>query len=93
MNDEKFYINQHESMKFIYMFNKIIYKNKEKNEYTENKNEELEQDDRGSIVDLLKSDFHLPKNFLFICFNESSFKSDEKCFLFHLKSSFCSQDV
>ena len=42
MNDEKFYINQHESMKFIYIFNKIIYKNKEKNEYTENKNEELD---------------------------------------------------
>ena len=22
-----------------------------------------------------------------------AFKSDEKCFLFHLKSSFCSQDI
>ena len=32
------------------------------------------------------------KNF-FICFNENRSKSNEKCFLFYLKSSFCSQDI
>ena len=35
----------------------------------------------------LRSDSHLSKNIgLF-------FQNDEKCFLFHLKSSFCSQDI
>ena len=29
----------------------------------------------------------------FICFDENPFKNDEKCFLFHLKSSFRSQDI
>ena len=33
-----------------------------------------------------------PKKNYILCFNEKPFKSDEKCFLFHLKSSFRSQD-
>ena len=28
-----------------------------------------------------------------ICGNWNLFKKDEKCFLFHLKSSICSQDI
>ena len=40
-----------------------------------------------------KSDSHLPKKILLICFNGSPLKNDEKCFLFHLKSSFHSQDI
>ena len=43
---------------------------------------------------LFKSDSHLPKQEnCVICFIESPFKNDGKCFLFHFKSSFCSQDV
>ena len=33
------------------------------------------------------------KKLCFICFIESPSKNDEKCFLFHLKRSFCSQDI
>ena len=33
------------------------------------------------------------KNICVICFIESPFKNNEKCFLFHLKSSFCSQGI
>ena len=40
----------------------------------------------------LKSDSHLLKN-LFYLRQYKPFKNDEKCFLFHLKSSFCSQDI
>ena len=39
----------------------------------------------------LKSDSHLPKKFLFICFNENPLKVMK--FLFHLKRSFRSQDI
>ena len=41
----------------------------------------------------LTSDSHLPKKILFICFNESPLKMIKKCVLFHLKSSFRSQDI
>ena len=43
----------------------------------------------------LKSDSHLPKKVCVICFIESplKMKNDVKCFLFHLKSSFSSQDI
>ena len=40
----------------------------------------------------LKSDSHLLKK-LFYLLQWKSFKNDEKCFLFHLKNSFCSQDI
>ena len=39
----------------------------------------------------LKPDSHLSKSIL-ICFNETPNTNDEKLFLFHLKSSFCSQE-
>ena len=43
---------------------------------------------------LLKLDSHLPKKKIKnICFNDRPFKNDAKCFLFHLKSSFRSQDI
>ena len=41
----------------------------------------------------LKSDFHLPEKFCGTCLIESPLKNDEKCFLFHLTSSFRSQDI
>ena len=41
----------------------------------------------------LKSDSQLPKQNFIIYFNGKSFKNDEKGFLFHLKSSFRSQDI
>ena len=44
-------------------------------------------------LDSLNLDSHRPKRDCVICFNESLFKNDEKCFLFHLKSSFRSQDI
>ena len=42
---------------------------------------------------LLKSDSHLPNFVLIFTSNDSHFKNDEKCFLFHLKSSFRSQGI
>ena len=42
---------------------------------------------------VLKLDFQPSRNNCLICSNENSFKVVRKCFLFHLKSSFCSQDV
>ena len=39
----------------------------------------------------LKLDSHLPNKLLFA--SMTAFKNDEKCFLFHLKSSFRSQDI
>ena len=33
------------------------------------------------------------KKIYVIYFNGKPFKNDEKCFLFHRKSSFCSQDI
>ena len=41
---------------------------------------------------VLKSDSHLSKNFV-ICFIESPLKMMKNAFLFHLKSSFRSQDI
>ena len=41
---------------------------------------------------LLKSNSHLPKNY-FYWLQWKAFKSDEKCFLIHVKSSFRSWDV
>ena len=41
---------------------------------------------------LLKSDFHLPKNNCYLL-HWKPFKDHEECFLFHFKSSFCSQDI
>ena len=40
----------------------------------------------------LKLGSHLPKN-LWYLLDWKPFKNDEKCFLFQLKSSFCSQDI
>ena len=48
--------------------------------------------DMSSAV-CLKSDSHLPKKYLCYLFEWKPFKNDEKCFLFHLKSSFRSQDI
>ena len=39
----------------------------------------------------LNSDSHLPKTI--VLFASLPFKNDEKYFLFHLKSSFCSEDI
>ena len=47
---------------------------------------------KGGQDHQLKSNAHLPKKICLICFNESPFKSNKKCFLFHLKISFCFQD-
>ena len=41
----------------------------------------------------LKSDSHLPKKLCVICLIESPLKNDEKCFLFHRKSSFRCQVI
>ena len=42
----------------------------------------------------LKSDSHLPKKINFALFaSMKALKNDEKCFLFHLKSSLHSQDI
>ena len=40
----------------------------------------------------LKSDSQLPKNFVLFA-SLKTLKNDEKCFLFGLNSSFCSQDI
>ena len=40
----------------------------------------------------LKSNSHLQKKLSYLLYRKS-FENDEKCFLFHLKSSFCSQDI
>ena len=40
----------------------------------------------------LKSDSHLPKNFVLFA-SIKTLKNDEECFLFHLKSSFLSSDI
>ena len=40
----------------------------------------------------LKSGSHFPKN-CFICFNESPLKMMKNAFLFHVKSSFRSQNI
>ena len=40
---------------------------------------------------ILKSDFHLPKKFLFTSIK--ALKNDKKCFLFYAKSSFRSWDI
>ena len=40
----------------------------------------------------LKSGSHLPKK-MFYFLQQKPFKNDKKCFLFHLKRSFCSQDI
>ena len=42
---------------------------------------------------MLKSDFQLPKKFVLFPSMETLMGNDEKCFLFHLKSSVCSQDI
>ena len=41
----------------------------------------------------LKSDSHIPKVFFIICFNDRPSKMIKNVFLFHLKSSFRSQDI
>ena len=53
---------------------------------------------RNEIIGLgvntfLKSGSHLPKRIVLFASFESPFKNDEKCFLFHLKSSFHSLDI
>ena len=47
---------------------------------------------RSLSIKSLNSDSHLPKIFCYLL-NLKSFKNDEKYFLFHLKSSFRSQDI
>ena len=42
-------------------------------------------------INQLMSHSYLPKKI--ICFNESASKTMEKCFLFHLKGNFRSQDI
>ena len=42
---------------------------------------------------LLKSESHPPKKTMFFLFHRNPFKNDQKCFLFHLKSSFRSQNI
>ena len=55
---------------------------------------EKRYDIKNFFIDrVFKSDSHLPKKFLYICFNESPFKMMKNAFLFHLKSSFRSQDI
>ena len=45
-----------------------------------------------SSKESLKWDSHLPKKFILIAFNKSPLKMMKNDFLFHLKSSFHSQD-
>ena len=45
------------------------------------------------LFSYLKSDSHLPEQLFFICFNDSPSKIMRKCFLFHHKTSFRSQDI
>ena len=40
-----------------------------------------------------KLDSHLAKKIFFFCFNDSPSKKMNNVFLFHLKRSFCSQDI
>ena len=47
---------------------------------------------RGFTVLALKLDSHLPKKIALFT-SMKALKNNEKCFLFHLKSSFCSQDI
>ena len=44
--------------------------------------------DQTTMVSTFKSDSHLPEKIDFYLFQWKSFKNDEKCFLFHDKSSF-----
>ena len=41
----------------------------------------------------IKVGLSAPKNNNVIYFNGKQFTNDEQCFLFHLKRSFCSQDI
>ena len=50
------------------------------------------KDNQAMKLGQLKSDSHLA-NFFFIFALMIAFQNDEKCFLFHLKSSFRSQDI
>ena len=45
------------------------------------------------LTSLLKSDPHLPKKIVLFPSLKKSFKNDQNCFLFHLKSYFRSQDI
>ena len=47
---------------------------------------------KGNRLKELKSDSHPPKK-LFYLLQQKPFKNDEKCFLFHRKSSLPSQDI
>ena len=72
------------------IFRKIlIYKKKirRKNGYSKSKEAQLNRPFRGYSQTLIF------KKKIFICFNDSSSKINEKCFFFHLKSSFRSQDI
>ena len=55
-------------------------------------NKDIAKLSRFSGISSLKSDSHLPKN-LCCLLDWKPFRNDEKCFLFHLKSFFCSQDI
>ena len=46
-----------------------------------------------STLKILKADSHLPPQKLFYCLQWTPPKYDEKCLLFHRKSSFCSQNI
>ena len=47
---------------------------------------------QNNVQQDLKLGSHLPKKFVSFA-SKTPFKNDEKCFLFHLKSFFRSQDV
>ena len=56
----------------------------------------MKEKNRASIdvnknIEFLKLDSNLPKEL--VLFASKPFKNDEKCFLFHRKSSFRSQDI
>ena len=48
---------------------------------------------RFLVNNILKSNFRPPKKKMFYLLQWQPFKNGEKCFLFHLKSSFRSQDI
>ena len=47
----------------------------------------------SELLIFLKSDSHLPKKEKHYWLQRKPFKNDKKCFLFHLKSSFPSQNI
>ena len=52
----------------------------------------MDREQAANDFDVLKSDCHLP-NKLVLSTSIEAFKNDEKCILFHVKSSFRVQDI